>query len=175
MKQKNSVALGIILILFGLFFLGREIMPQYFPQWDWPFTIIGLGGVFLLWAIFSGTGGLAVPGAILAGIGGIFYYQNLTGDWNSWSFIWALIPAFVGVGIIIGGIIDRNYKEAFSGGLTLAVYQRDPVLCLRVSLWLTARDHQVLAGPVDRTGVDCPRPCVVFKQTQVIRFQQVPT
>ncbi|MBW6467111.1 MAG: hypothetical protein K0B06_11450 [Brevefilum sp.] len=119
MKQKNSVALGIILILFGLFFLAREIVPQYFPQWDWPFTIIGLGGLFLLWAIFSGTGGLAVPGAILAGIGGIFYYQNLTGDWQSWSFIWALIPAFVGVGIMIGGIIDRNYKEAFSGGLTL--------------------------------------------------------
>lgn len=119
MKRKNSIALGIILILFGAFMLVREIYPQLLPNWEWPFMIIGLGVVFLLWAIFSGTGGLAVPGSILAGIGGIFYYQNLTGDWESWSFIWALIPAFVGVGIIIGGIIDRNYKEAFSGGLTL--------------------------------------------------------
>jgi hypothetical protein len=119
MKHKNGVALGIILIILGLLFLAREIAPQYFQFWDWPFFIIGLGGVFLLWAIFSGTGGLAVPGSILSGIGGILYYQNLTGDWESWSFIWALIPAFVGVGIIIGGIIDRNYKEAFSGGLIL--------------------------------------------------------
>ena len=119
MKYKNGVALGIILIILGLLFLAKEIAPQYFQFWEWPFFIIGLGGVFLLWAIFSGTGGLAVPGSLLAGIGGILYYQNLTGDWESWSFIWALIPAFVGVGIIIGGIIDHNYKEAFNGGLIL--------------------------------------------------------
>jgi hypothetical protein len=119
MKRKNSIALGIILIIFGALLLVREIYPQLFPNWEWPFFIIGLGGFFLLWAIFSGTGGLAVPGSILVGIGGIFYYQSLTNDWESWSFIWALIPAFVGVGIIIGGIIDHNYKEAFSGGLIL--------------------------------------------------------
>lgn len=119
MKRKNGIVLGIILIILGLLFLAREIAPQYFQFWDWPFIIIGLGGIFLLWAILSGTGGLAVPGSILAGIGSIFYYQNLTGNWESWSYIWAIIPGFVGVGIIISGIIDRNYKEAFSGGLIL--------------------------------------------------------
>ena len=119
MKRKNGVVLGIILIILGLLFLAKEIAPQYFQFWDWPFIIIGLGGVFLLWAILSGTGGLAVPGSVLAGIGGIFYYQNLTGDWESWAYIWALIPGFVGVGIIISGIIDRDYKEAFTGGLIM--------------------------------------------------------
>ena len=119
MKRKNGIVLGIILIILGLLFLAREIAPQYFQFWDWPFIIIGLGGVFVLWAILSGTGGLAVPGSILAGIGGIFYYQNLTGDWDSWSYIWSLIPGFIGVGIIISGIIDREYKEAFTGGLVM--------------------------------------------------------
>lgn len=119
MKRNNGIVLGIILIILGLLFLAREIAPQYFQFWDWPIIIIGLGGIFLLWAILSGTGGLAVPGSILAGIGGIFYYQNLTGDWESWAYIWALIPGFVGVGIIISGIIDRNYKEAFTGGLIM--------------------------------------------------------
>lgn len=119
MNRKNGVIGGIILILLGLLFLAREIFPQAFQFWEWPFIIIGLGGVFLLWAILSGTGGLAVPGTILAGIGGIFYYQTITSDWESWAYIWALIPGFVGVGVIIGGIIDRNYKEAFSGGLIL--------------------------------------------------------
>lgn len=119
MKRKNNVFLGILLILLGSMLLARQIWPQYFPFWEWPFIIIGLGGLFLLWAIFSGNGGLAVPGSILAGIGGIFYYQNLTNDWASWSYIWALIPGFVGIGVIISGIIDRNYKEAFSGGLVL--------------------------------------------------------
>jgi len=119
MKRNNGIVLGIIFIILGLLFLAREIAPQYFQFWDWPFIIIGLGGVFLLWAILSATGGLAVPGSILAGIGGILYYQNLTGDWESWAYIWALIPGFVGIGIIISGIIDRNYKEAFSGGLIM--------------------------------------------------------
>jgi hypothetical protein len=121
MKRKTSIVGGIILILLGLLFLASEILPDYFQFWDWPFIIIGLGVVFFIWAIISGNGGLAVPGAILSGIGGIFYYQNMSGDWASWSFIWALIPGFVGIGVIISGIIDRNYKEAFSGGLTLII------------------------------------------------------
>jgi len=119
MKRKTNIFLGILLVVFGILLLAREIWPQFFPDWDWPFIIIGLGVVFLLWAIFSGAGGLAVPGSILAGLGGIFYYQNLTGDWESWTYIWALIPGFVGLGVILSGIIDRNYKEAFSGGLIL--------------------------------------------------------
>jgi vacuolar-type H+-ATPase subunit I/STV1 len=119
MKRNNRIFLGVILILAGALLLSRELWPELFQFWDWPFFIIGLGGFFLLWAVFSGAGGLAVPGSILAGIGGILYYQNLTGDWESWAYIWALIPAFVGVGVILSGIIDRNYKEAFTGGLIL--------------------------------------------------------
>ncbi len=119
MNRRAGIVGGIILILLGVVFLANEIFPQYFDFWEWPFIIIGLGGVFLLWAILSGVGGLAIPGSILSGIGGILYYQNFTGDWESWAFIWALIPGFVGVGVIISGIIDRKFKDAFSGGLVL--------------------------------------------------------
>jgi hypothetical protein len=119
MNRRASIVSGIFLILIGILFLFREIAPQYFDFWDWPFIIIGLGFVFLVWAILSGAGGLAVPGAILAGLGGIFYYQNMTGDWESWAYIWSLIPGFVGVGIIISGIIEGNFKEAISSGLVL--------------------------------------------------------
>ncbi len=119
MNRRSGLVIGTILILLGLLFLAGEIAPQYFQFWDWPFIVIGLGMVFLVWAILSGTGGLAVPGCILAGIGGILYYQNQTGDWASWAYIWGLIPGFVGVGVILCGIIDRNYKDAFTGGLVL--------------------------------------------------------
>lgn len=120
-NRRNRYVGGIILILLGLFFLARELFPNIFSFWDWPFILIGLGGVFLLWAILSGTGGLAVPGTVLAGIGGIFYYQTLSGDWESWSYVWALIPGFVGLGVIISGIIDRSFMKAITGGLTLLV------------------------------------------------------
>ncbi|MDT8381893.1 MAG: hypothetical protein RQ728_06515 [Brevefilum sp.] len=119
MNRRASIVSGFFLILLGILFLIREIAPQYFQFWDWPFIIIGLGFLFIIWAIASGTGGLAVPGSILAGLGGIFYYQNMTGDWESWTYIWALIPGFVGIGIIISSLIDRNFKQSISAGLIL--------------------------------------------------------
>jgi hypothetical protein len=119
MKKKTSITGGIILILLGLLFLGRTIFPDYFQFWEWPFVIIGLGIVFLIWALVSGTGGLAVPAAILGGIGGILYYQNLTGNWESWAYVWALIPGFVGIGIVISGIINRDFRESLTSGLVL--------------------------------------------------------
>ncbi len=120
-NRRSSIVSGIILILLGLLFLANEIFPELFSFWEWPVLIIGMGFVFLLWAILSGIGGLAVPAAIIGGIGGIFYYQNMTGNWESWSYIWSLIPGFVGVGIILSGIIDRSLKEALSGGLTMII------------------------------------------------------
>ncbi len=121
MKRRASVFSGIFLVLLGVLFLVREIAPQYFNFWDWPFIIIGLGFIFLIWALLSRTGGLAVPGSILAGIGGILYYQNVTGDWGSWSYIWALIPGFVGIGIVISGLVDGKFKEAINAGLVLVL------------------------------------------------------
>jgi hypothetical protein len=119
MNRRKSIISGIFLILLGLFFLVNEIAPKYFQFWEWPFILIGLGGIFLVWAILSGTGGLAVPGSILAGLGGIFYYQNMTANWESWSYIWALIPSFVGIGIIISSIINKNFRESIESGLVL--------------------------------------------------------
>jgi hypothetical protein len=119
MNKKTSIIGGVILILLGGLFLTKELLPDLFSFWDWPFFIIGVGALFILWAILSGIGGLAVPGAIISGIGGILYYQNMTGDWTSWSYIWALIPGFVGIGVIFANIIDGKFKKALSEGFSL--------------------------------------------------------
>ena len=120
-NRRASIAGGILLILLGSFFLAREFYPDLFAFWDWPFIIVGMGALFLLWAAIGGIGGLAVPASIMAGIGGILYYQNLTGDWDSWSYIWALIPGFVGVGILLSGLIDGKFKASLDGGLTMII------------------------------------------------------
>lgn len=119
MNRKPGIVAGTILILLGITFLANELFPEFFGFWDWPLAIISLGLVFLLWAIFSGAGGLAIPGAILVGIGGIFYYQNLNNAWESWAFVWTLIPAFVGLGILLSSFINRRFKHGITGGLTL--------------------------------------------------------
>ena len=83
MRQKSGIVGGIILILLGLLFLASEIFPGLFSFWEWPFIIVLVGLVFLLWAVIGGVGGLAIPGSILAGIGGILYYQNAYNAWGT--------------------------------------------------------------------------------------------
>jgi len=80
---------------------------------------MGVGGVFLLAALLTRTGGLAIPGCIVGGIGGILYYQTISGNWASWAYLWTLIPGFVGVGIILAGLLSRERVRFDTGGLIL--------------------------------------------------------
>lgn len=104
MEKRNSIVGGIILISVGVLFLLMQLFPGFADVFDfgryWPLLIILLGGLFLLGA-FLGTPQLAIPGSIITGIGLILYYQNTTGNWASWAFVWTLIPSFVGIGLII--------------------------------------------------------------------------
>jgi hypothetical protein len=119
MEQRKGFVAGILLILLGGFFLAAQLMPEIFGYVFWPFILVGIGGVFLLSALLTRTGGLAIPGSILLGLGGIFYYQAMTNDWASWSYIWTLIPGFVGFGVIIAGLLSRSGPRFDSGGLVL--------------------------------------------------------
>lgn len=119
MEKRKGFIGGIMLILLGGFFLAAQLMPEIFGYVFWPFILVGIGGVFMLSALLTREGGLAVPGCILLGLGGIFYYQTMTNDWESWSYIWTLIPGFVGLGVIIAGLLSRKGARFDSGGLVL--------------------------------------------------------
>ena len=75
-KKKSSFAWGIILILFGALLLANQLVPGLQSLFDWPWIVMGVGAVFILLAIFTQTGGLAIPGCIVGGIGAILYYQS---------------------------------------------------------------------------------------------------
>ena len=112
-SKRNTLAIGILLILLGGFFLAQIFFPGLKTMVSWPVIIIAVGaGLFLLGLLIRAPG-MSIPAAIVAGIGGILYYQNATGQWGSWSYRWALIPGFVGVGIIVGGLLgDKSLKVA---------------------------------------------------------------
>ena len=110
--RRSPVVGGVILILLGTLLLVGQLMPNLFIWFSWPFIIIGVGFLFIIAAAISGTGGLAIPGCIIGGIGSILYYQNLTGNWESWAYMWTLIPGFVGLGIALAGLLDPHYRKA---------------------------------------------------------------
>jgi len=126
MKQNRSnLALGIILLVVGGWLLVSRQVPSIQEWLDanfaWPMYTIGAGLLVLLIGLVTGAPGMAVPASIIAGIGGILYYQNATGDFGSWSYMWTLIPGFVGIGSILAGILGENSRRNFSSGLRTIV------------------------------------------------------
>ena len=118
--KRSNFAWGIILILFGAFLLANQIVPGLKAIVDWPWIILGVGAVFILLAIFTQTGGLAIPGSIIGGIGVILFYQNLTGNWGTWAFAWSLIPGFVGIGIALAALISpKEHPDGLTASLIL--------------------------------------------------------
>jgi hypothetical protein len=125
MKRKGSVTFGVLLILTGALFLVGQLVPdikEWFTQFaGWPFWVIGPGMVFLFAAVISGVSALAIPGAIISGIGGILYYQQLSGDWQSWAYLWTLISGFVGVGVFLMHLLEGRVKKGFKEGGNLVI------------------------------------------------------
>jgi hypothetical protein len=148
-QGRTQLALGIILILLGAWFIAQRSIPEVaaFAKLfsDWPFTVIGVGVLLLLLGLILGAPGLAVPAAIVSGIGGILYYQELTGDWDSWSYMWTLIPGFVGIGIFLQGLLGENTRHNLRHGLNLMVVSA--VLFLVFSAFFGAWDLLGNFGP----------------------------
>jgi hypothetical protein len=122
--RKSSIIAGIILIGAGLFFLVLPAFPNISGVIDishhWPFIIVAIGLLFLLGALI-GTPELAIPASIIIGTGAILYYQNLTGNWWTWSFIWTLYPGFVGLGIILSETLQGRGKSGLRSGGRLII------------------------------------------------------
>lgn len=115
-SRRSGLAGGLILILLGAWFLAVQFMPGLQAWFSWPWIIIGVGVVMLLIGLLSGVPDLAVPACIIGGIGGLLYWQNATGNWDSWSYAWSLIPGFVGVGVILSGLFGGKVLKSLREG-----------------------------------------------------------
>jgi len=124
-QNRTQLVLGILLVLLGVWFVAVRQVPVLQPfanlNWDWPFYVIAGGFALLLIGLVTDAPLMAIPAALVAGIGGILYYQNISHDWESWDFMWTLIPGFVGVGTILAGVFGDGFRNNFVRGLNLVV------------------------------------------------------
>lgn len=109
-----GVVLGAILIVIGLGFLALRYLDVFAGQDAWPWAIVGLGAVLFVVGLIVGNAGLVIGGSVVATIGGILAWQNTTGLWATWAWIWTLIPVASGVGSFIGGVRtgDRQMRDS---------------------------------------------------------------
>ena len=119
-QMRRNLVVGVVLVLLGVWFLVVQFVPGLGGwiniAWSWPLLIMSVGAFLLLFGLLVGAPGMAVPAVIVAGIGGILYYQNATGDWTSWSYLWTLIPGFVGVGVILAGLLGGDFRGSLTEG-----------------------------------------------------------
>jgi hypothetical protein len=124
-QNRTNLFLGVLLILIGAWLVVTRQVPAL-QEWidnnfAWPMWTIGAGLLVLLIGLITGAPGMAVPASIIAGIGGILYYQNAVEDFGSWSYMWTLIPGFVGVGTILAGLLGENTRANLARGVNLLV------------------------------------------------------
>jgi hypothetical protein len=124
-QGRTQLALGVILILLGAWFLADKSVPAFHSLFnrytEFPFNMFLIGGGIFIVGLVLGQPGMSVPAAIVAGIGGIFYYQNITNNYDSWSYMWTLIPGFVGVGSILTGLLGEDTAHNLKRGLNTMV------------------------------------------------------
>jgi hypothetical protein len=115
-RRGSSLALGIVLVVVGIFFLVMRLFNIDLSSYGWPLYVIIPGLTLLVVGFMSlGTGAL-IPGGVITMTGLVLAYQNSTGDWASWSYAWALvIPFGVGIGLFLQGLRIRDSKQLKQG------------------------------------------------------------
>ena len=179
--KKGNITGGLVLILLGAWFLAVQFVPQLkaWAQGEWTLTIIGVGIIFLLFSVLTNTPGLSIPAFIVGGIGGLLYYQNVTGDWDSWAYAWTFIPGFVGIGLLFFSLQTRDKDTAQAGfilvflsmiffaifgsflGAPKEIIQYWPILLVIAGLWSIVKtlfgdrnEHKAVKAPKVKVTVD---------------------
>ncbi len=124
-RNRTNLFLGLLLVAIGVWLVITRQVPalQHWidQNFAWPMWTMAAGVLVLFIGLITGAPGMAIPAAIIAGVGGILYYQNATGNWESWSYMWTLFPGFVGVGTILAGLLGEDTRHNLVHGLNLIV------------------------------------------------------
>jgi phosphoglycerol transferase MdoB-like AlkP superfamily enzyme len=118
------VLLGATLVIVGAILTVLVFAGARMGAFGWPLLVIAPGVLFLL-AAFSvppgrGISFLAIPGFLLIVTGAVLQVQTITGDWQSWSYVWGLIvPGSVGLGLLVAGARERKRGVRIAGAVLL--------------------------------------------------------
>ena len=118
---------GAIMVALGVAFLLRRTLNIDLFDLGWPLFIIGPGLFLGVATLLGGRSAsyLAIPASVVTTIGAILLFQSAFDYFQSWAYVWALIPTAVGVGTIYAGLSEgkpkvvRSGVETASGGLVM--------------------------------------------------------
>jgi hypothetical protein len=123
--ERNTRALGLLLLGVGAWILIARFIHIDLGSWLWPFWVIVPGGLIMALGFrdtHRSNEGLVVFGSIVAVTGIILFVQNITGQWQSWAYAWALLfPGSIGLGQYLWGKRTGNAAAVRSAEKTIQV------------------------------------------------------
>lgn len=121
-RAASSAALGVVLVVLGLFALLIALTGYDLTQNGWPLFIL-VPGLTLLVAGFVSFGAAAtVPGGIVTMLGVVLAYASSTGHWAVLAYAWSLVVPFgIGLGMYLQGLRDHDMNALRTGRTLLAV------------------------------------------------------
>jgi len=123
--EHNTRALGLLLLAVGAWILIARFIHIDLGGWLWPFWIIVPGGIIMALGFrdtHRSNEGLVTFGSIVAVTGIVLFVQNITGQWQSWAYSWALLfPGSIGLGRYLWGKRTGDVAVVRSAEQTLRV------------------------------------------------------
>ncbi|MCX6084368.1 MAG: hypothetical protein NT102_05325 [Caldiserica bacterium] len=123
--ERNTRALGLLLLAVGAWILVARFIHIDLGSWLWPFWVIVPGGLIMALGfrdMHRSNEGLVTFGSIVAVTGIILFVQNITGQWQSWAYAWALLfPGSIGLGQYLWGKRTGDAAAARSAEKTIRV------------------------------------------------------
>jgi len=121
-RTAPALVVGLLLIAVGVIVLAvRQAgvdLPRLVGESGWPLFVIVPGLVLLAAAAIPAPPkgiGFAIAGSIVTVVGLLLWYQVQTGAWNSWAYLWALIPLAVGLALLGYGALSGNGRMVTAG------------------------------------------------------------
>ena len=118
----STSAIGIVLVVIGIFALAVVMSGVDFTQSGWPLFII-IPGLTLLVVGFVNVGAVAtIPGGLLTVLGVVLAYASSTGNWPVWAYAWALVvPGGIGLGMYLQALRDHDHQALRTARTLLAI------------------------------------------------------
>ena len=118
----STSAIGIVLVVIGIFALAVVLSGVDFTQSGWPLFIIIPGLTLLVVGFFSVGAAATIPGGLLTMLGVVLAYTSSTDHWPVWAYAWALVvPGGIGLGMYLQALRDHDQDSLRTGRTLLFV------------------------------------------------------
>ena len=130
-RNPQNERLGLLLVGAGALFLLARFSVFDFGDVAWPLFVLVPGVLLLALALRGGErAALAVPGAVVSAVGLILFWQNATDRFETWAYLWALIPAAAAGGAWLSAHLRHDGGDTGAGAARKARARRDATRAL---------------------------------------------